>query len=398
MLIHAGAGGVGLAAIQICKHIGAEIFATAGNDEKREYLKSLGVDHVMNSRTLDFADEIMELTGREGIDVVLNSLPGDAIEKSLSCLRAYGRFLEIGKTDIYSNSKMGLLPFQDNLSYFAIDLDRMLRQRSDYIRGLYAELMPFFEDGTFQALPFTQFSTEETVDSFRYMAQRKNIGKVVVTMQAAKVDETAEDRPNAIRKNATYLITGGLGALGMRVARWMAAQGAGHLALMSRRSPSDAVQAEIAEIENAGTRVACIQGDVGDLDSLQAAIDQIPADFGPLSGIIHAAGVLADGVMFDMELEQLAKPLASKVARHLEPARRDTRSATRLLCNVQLGRSGPRVTGSIQLRSRQRVLGCDGRLSPGAGTHRSEHQIGAPGPNPAWLLRREGTRTYPAAA
>ena len=110
MLIHAGAGGVGISAIQIAKAIGAEIFATAGSDEKREFLKSLGVDHVMNSRTLEFADEIMKITDREGVDVVLNSLAGDAIQKSLGCLRAYGRFLEIGKTDIYSNSKIGCCP------------------------------------------------------------------------------------------------------------------------------------------------------------------------------------------------------------------------------------------------------------------------------------------------
>ena len=313
VLIHAGAGGVGLAAIQICQQVGAEVFATAGSEEKRDYLKSLGVQHVMNSRTLDFAEQIMEITGREGVDVVLNSLPGDAIEKSLSCLRAYGRFLEIGKTDIYSNSKMGLLPFQDNLSYFAIDLDRMLRQRADYIRGLYAELMPHFADGRYAALPFTQFGTEETVDSFRYMAQRKNIGKVVVTMQPATVDVSAKEKPPIIRDDASYLITGGLGALGMRVASWMASEGAGHLVLMSRRAPSEAVQEKIKQLESAGARVACIQGDVGDLESLRGALQQIPSDFSPLKGVIHAAGVLADGVMFDMDLEQLAKPLASKV-------------------------------------------------------------------------------------
>ncbi|MEM8679372.1 MAG: SDR family NAD(P)-dependent oxidoreductase, partial [Planctomycetota bacterium] len=313
VLIHAGAGGVGLAAIQICKQIGAEIFATAGSDEKREYLKSLGVDHVMNSRTLDFADEIMEITGREGVDVVLNSLPGDAIEKSLACLRAYGRFLEIGKTDIYSNSKVGLLPFQDNQSYFAIDLDRMLRQRGDYIRGLYDEVMPYFADERYESLPFTQFNTEETVEAFRYMAQRKNIGKVVVMMQPTSVEASQDEPPAIIRQEGTYLITGGLGALGMRVAQWMATQGAGHLVLMSRRAPSEEVLTQIGQLEQAGARVACVQGDVADLESLLGALAQIPGDFAPLSGVIHAAGVLADGVMFDMELDQLEKPLASKV-------------------------------------------------------------------------------------
>ncbi len=131
VLIHAGAGGVGLAAIQIAQQIGAEIFATAGSEAKREFLRSLGVTHVYSSRSTAFAEAILADTDRQGIDVVLNSLPGEAITKSLAVLRAYGRFLEIGKTDIYQNRMIGLLPFQDNLSYFAIDLDRMLRQRPE---------------------------------------------------------------------------------------------------------------------------------------------------------------------------------------------------------------------------------------------------------------------------
>ena len=161
-MIHAGAGGVGLAAIQIAQQIGVEVFATAGSEAKRDFLRSLGVEHVYSSRSTAFAEEILADTNREGIDVVLNSLPGEAITKSLSILRAYGRFLEIGKTDIYQNRMIGLLPFQDNLSYFAIDLDRMLRQRPDYIRELFAEVMQYFEAGHYRALAFTQFDAEHT--------------------------------------------------------------------------------------------------------------------------------------------------------------------------------------------------------------------------------------------
>ena len=151
VLIHAGAGGVGLAAIQIAQHLGVEIFATAGSEAKADFLRSLGVKHVYSSRSVAFAEEILADTNREGVDIVLNSLPGEAITKSLSILRAYGRFLEIGKTDIYQNRMIGLLPFQDNLSYFAIDLDRMLRQRPDYIRELFAEVMQHFEAGHYRA-------------------------------------------------------------------------------------------------------------------------------------------------------------------------------------------------------------------------------------------------------
>jgi myxalamid-type polyketide synthase MxaB len=180
VLIHAGAGGVGLAAIQIAQKIGAEVFATAGSDSKREILRSLGVKHVYSSRSAAFAEEILAATDRQGVDVVLNSLPGEAITKSLSILRAYGRFLEIGKTDIYQNRMIGLLPFQDNLSYFAIDLDRMLRQRPDSIRELFADVMQHFEAGDYSPLNFTRFESTGVIDAFRYMSQRKNVGKVVV--------------------------------------------------------------------------------------------------------------------------------------------------------------------------------------------------------------------------
>ncbi|QDU54007.1 type I polyketide synthase [Aeoliella mucimassa] len=315
VLIHAGAGGVGLAAIQICQHFGAEVFATAGSDEKRDYLRSLGVKHVYSSRTLDFAEQILEDTNREGVDVVLNSLPGEAITKSLSILRAYGRFLEIGKTDIYQNRKIGLLPFQDNLSYFAIDLDRMLRQRPTYIRGLYDEVMPYFEKGIYEPELFTRFELDGTIDAFRYMSQRKNIGKVVVAVADSVTggdDQPALPDESLIHSDGSYLITGGLGGLGLQVANWLADNGAGGLVLMSRRAPSDAQQAAIKSLEAKGTKVHHLQGDVVDLVGLTAGLAALPTELPKIRGVIHAAGVLADGVMADMSLEQFDRAMLPK--------------------------------------------------------------------------------------
>lgn len=320
VLIHAGAGGVGLAAIQIAQKVGAEIFATAGSEAKRDILRSLGVKHVYSSRTTAFADEILAATDRQGVDVVLNSLPGEAITKSLSILRAYGRFLEIGKTDIYQNRMIGLLPFQDNLSYFAIDLDRMLRQRPDYILHLFADVMRHFEAGDYKSLNFTRFETDGVIDAFRYMSQRKNVGKVVVAFesQASRVEgrgpeEKAEREKAFIRRDGTYLVTGGLGALGLRVGKWLAEQGAGAVALLSRRGPSEAVQSSLQAIRDVGTEVVVLSGDVTDLRSLKSALDQLSNTAAPLRGIIHAAGVLDDGVLVDMSLEQLDRAMAPKV-------------------------------------------------------------------------------------
>lgn len=320
VLIHAAAGGVGLAAIQIAQHVGAEVFATAGSDEKREYLRQLGVQHVYSTRTLEFADKIMEVTHREGVDVVLNSLPGDAISKSLSILRAYGRFLEIGKIDIYQNRMLGLLPFQDNLSYFAIDLDRMLRQRPSAIQALFADLSGHFSAGHFQPLPLTVFPAHDVAGGLRFLSQRKNIGKVVVSFPPDTLPReispgTVESSPagTRIRPDATYLITGGLGALGLQSAQWLAAQGARHLALLARSGPSLEASAAIELLRQGGVEVVALRGDVADADSLQGACAQIPAHFPALRGVIHAAGVLADGIVFDMPLERLEKALAPKV-------------------------------------------------------------------------------------
>lgn len=312
VLIHAGAGGVGLAAIQIAQDIGAEIFATAGSDLKRDYLRELGVSHVMDSRTLEFADQIRQQTDGEGIDVVLNSLPGDAIDRSLSVLRSYGRFLEIGKTDIYQNRAVGLLPFQDNLSYFAIDLDRMLRQRPDTIRRLLSEVMEYFAEGRYRPLELTSFAYAETRDAFRYMAQRKNIGKVVVSMQS---DDGDSDETEAVETpQRTCLITGGLGALGQRVALSYASRRQSHIVLMSRRKPNAEGEAFLDELRSRGVEAHAVQGDVSDPASLAEALGTIPEQFPPLGTIVHAAGVLDDGVLFDMSAERLQRTMAPKVA------------------------------------------------------------------------------------
>jgi len=180
VLIHAAAGGLDWPRSKSRNRSAQKCSPPPAATRSGIFLRSLGVQHVFSSRTLDFAGQIMEATQRQGVDVVLNSLPGDAISKSLSVLRAYGRFLEIGKTDIYQNRMLGLLPFQDNLSYFAIDLDRLLRQRPETVRSLFAETMRHVAAGDYKPLPRTEFPAEQTADAFRYMAQRKNIGKVVV--------------------------------------------------------------------------------------------------------------------------------------------------------------------------------------------------------------------------
>ena len=311
VLIHAAAGGVGLAAVQLAQQAGAEIFATAGSPEKRAYLKSMRVPHILDSRSLAFADEIMKKTGGYGVDVVLNSLPGEYITRSLSILAAYGRFVEIGKTDIYQNKLLGLFPFRNNLSYFALDLERVCREKPELVRSLLFELVAMFEKGSLRPLPHNIFRIEDAANAFRYMARRKNIGKVVLSFRGASA-ETHSDRSLSPRADATYLITGGHGGLGLAVARWLVEKGARHIALLSRSGASAAGETVAAELAAKGATVATIKADVSNEGELRHALGEIGSTMPPLRGVIHAAGVLDDRLLANLDAESFRRVLGPK--------------------------------------------------------------------------------------
>jgi NADPH:quinone reductase-like Zn-dependent oxidoreductase len=181
VLIHSAAGGTGLAAVQLALHAGAEVFATAGSPTKRAYLAERGVTHVMESRNLAFADAVLARTGGDGVDIVLNSLTGDAIARGLGVLGPYGRFVEIGKRDIYQGKTIPLAPFRKSLSYFAVDLAGMVRERPALYATLLAEVMELVEARAVAGLPATVFPMARVVDAFHAMAQAKHVGKIVVS-------------------------------------------------------------------------------------------------------------------------------------------------------------------------------------------------------------------------
>jgi phthiocerol/phenolphthiocerol synthesis type-I polyketide synthase C len=317
VLVHAATGGVGLAAIQIARWLGAEVFATAGSEEKRAYLRSLGVQHVMDSRSLLFADEMMQVTNGQGVDVVLNSLSGEAIARSLSVLAPYGRFLEIGKRDIYQNTSIGLQPFQKSLSYFAIDLDRLSRERPALVGQLLREVMQQFEAGAFQPLPLRVYPVADIAEAFRTMAQARHMGKLVIDqkrIEGAQVSSAQPDR--LIHADGTYLLTGGAGGLGLKIAQWLVEAGARHLVLVSRHNRSDLpphVIKTIEELETRGTQIVIAQADVAREAELAAVFAQIDRTLPPLKGVIHAAGVLDDGVLLQQTTERFQAVLSPKV-------------------------------------------------------------------------------------
>ncbi len=301
VLIHAAAGGVGLAAVQLAQQAGAEIFGTAGSPEKQAYLKSLGVQHVMSSRTLDFADEIAKITNGQGVDVVLNSLADDFITKSVSVLADDGCFLEIGKRGIWSEEQVKQI--KPGASYFAYDLADVLQNDPPLLQAMARELLADFESGALKPLPLQAFSSHHVVDAFRYMAQARHIGKVVV------MHETS----GHIRPDASYLITGGLGGLGFTVARWLVERGARHLALVGRSGPSESAQAAIQELEQAGAQVRVLQADVSQKEQVAKALAEMSQTMPPLRGVIHAAGVLDDGVLRQQDRARFANVMGPKV-------------------------------------------------------------------------------------
>jgi NADPH:quinone reductase-like Zn-dependent oxidoreductase len=306
ILIHAAAGGVGMAAVQLAKRTGAVIFGTAGSPEKRAYLKSIGVDHVMDSRSLAFAEEIMTITQGEGVDIVLNSLNGDFIPKNLAVLKEQGRFLEIGKIGVWSAQEVAAV--KPGVQYHLIFLGEQMAQEPQLVNAMLLRLTAELEQGTLHPLPQRLFALAEAGQAFRFMAQAKHIGKIVVTQPRAATPVTA------IQADATYLITGGLGGLGLVTAQWLIAQGARHLMLVGRTgAASQQAQATLAQWEAEGVQVTVAQADVSQLDEVSGVLAQIEASMPPLRGIIHAAGVIDDGMLHQQSWARFEQVMAPKV-------------------------------------------------------------------------------------
>lgn len=314
ILIHAGTGGVGQAAIQIAKHLGLTIFSTAGTPEKRKLLRDMGVDHVLDSRTLEFADEIMRITGGVGVDAVLNSLAGDFIPKNFSVLKTFGRYMEIGKVDVYGNSKIGLEPLRNNISFFVIDLAQHLQDKPEYVAEMFSDLEKMFSDEIYGPLPSEVFPITDVVGAFRFMAAGKHIGKNVLDFDVPEIEiGQPTERGHMFRSDGTYLITGGAGGFGLELAHWMVENGARHFALMSRSGPKEDAAERIEALKQSGVTVMDARGDVtkrDDIDKIVAAIQKTDA---PLIGVIHGAMVLDDEFINELDRERFDSVLLPKM-------------------------------------------------------------------------------------
>ncbi len=307
ILIHAAAGGIGQAARQLAQQVGAEIYATASSP-KWGFLREQGIQHIMNSRTLEFADHIRELTCGEGVDVVLNSLNGDFIPKSLDILKPGGRFVEIGKAGIWTPEEVA--QYRSDITYLPFDLGDVGEAQPERIGQMFEDLLQLFEQDRLHPLYHQEYPITRVIEAFRLMQQGKHKGKIVITLP-----DPVEpiDRQTLIKSDASYLITGGLGALGLQMAQWLAEQGARHLVLTGRRDPSDQARSIISDLEGMGARVTVIQGDIAQSSDVTRILTTIQSALPPLRGILHVAGVLDDGLLKDQSWERFRTVMGPKV-------------------------------------------------------------------------------------
>lgn len=313
VLIHGGAGGVGLAALQIAAAQGAQVIATAGSPAKRELLRQLGAAHVFDSRSLVFADDVMRVTGGKGVDVVLNSLFGEAMERSIECLKPFGRFVELGKRDYYANSQIGLRPFRRNLTYFGVDADQLLVYRPELAVRVFEQLGAGFERGDLIPLPHIVFDSAEVVDAFRLMQKSGHIGKILV--KAPPKVEAPRARAPKITAKGAYLVVGGLGGFGAETAAWLVEKGARHIWLTSRSGRvTEPARAAIRRMEAMGAKVVTRACDAADEAAQKALIDEIEAGPARLRGVLHTAMTLDDALFANLDGERIRTVLRPKIA------------------------------------------------------------------------------------
>lgn len=310
VLIHAGAGGVGLAAIQIAQMLGAKVVASAGTEEKRNYLSKLGVWQVIDSSTPAFGKELTAKIGERGVDVVLNSLAGPYVEASLEALAPGGRFVEIGKRDFLENTKIGLRPFHKGLRFASVDMERFYIEDRDSGQRLLEAVMAAFERGALRPIPDTVFPLAEAPRAFQKLLRREVIGKVVLTSPDADACEDTDGI--AATGRDTYLVTGGLGALGLVAARWLARRGAQRIVLASRSAPSPEVADQIDLLGAKGSLVEAASIDVSSREQLERWLAELDRAGDRLKGVIHAAGVLDDATLLNLDAAQVTKVFRPK--------------------------------------------------------------------------------------
>jgi NADPH:quinone reductase-like Zn-dependent oxidoreductase/NAD(P)-dependent dehydrogenase (short-subunit alcohol dehydrogenase family)/acyl carrier protein len=315
VLVHSATGGVGQAAIAIARWAGAEVFATAGSPVRRALLHDMGIEYVYDSRSLEFADQIRRDTHGYGVDVVLNSLPGAAQRAGVELLSSRGRFVEIGKRDIYGDTRLGLLPFRRNLSFYGVDLWLMSTSHPQVIHDLLRRVYELVSDGVLPMLEHTCYPLAKAAKAIRMMSAAEHIGKLVLTVPREGYGTVVvpPQRAPVFQPDAAYIVTGGLGGLGLFLAEGMAAAGSGRIVLTARSQPNPTVRKTIARIRASGADIQVECGNIAEPATATRLVEVATATWLPVRGVLHAAAVVEDATLTNITDELIDRDWAPKV-------------------------------------------------------------------------------------
>ncbi|OBI34791.1 sulfolipid-1 biosynthesis phthioceranic/hydroxyphthioceranic acid synthase [Mycobacterium colombiense] len=315
VLIHSGTGGVGQAAIAIARAVGCEIFATAGSPQRRKLLQDMGVEHVYDSRSTEFADQIRRDTDGYGVDVVLNSLPGAAQRAGIDLLALGGRFIELGKRDVYGDTHLGLFPFRRNLSLFVVDLALLTFSHPHTVRCLLTTVYQRTAAGELPLPRTTHYPLHDAAAAVRLVAGAGHTGKVVLQVPRAgsSVAAVPPDKVRPFRADGAYIITGGNGGLGLFLAGEMASAGCGRIVLNSRSQPNGQAREAIELLRGAGADIAVECGDIAAPQTADRLVACATATGLPVRGVLHAAAVVEDATLANVTDELIDRCWAPKV-------------------------------------------------------------------------------------
>ncbi len=315
VLIHSATGGVGQAAVGIARAAGAEIFATAGSPERRELLGAMGIKHVYDSRSIEFAEQIRRDTHGYGVDIVLNSVAGAAQQAGLQLLAFGGRFVEIGKRDVYDDNRIGLFTFRRNLTFSYVDLALMSLYQPGQIRELLDTVYRSVADGTLPMPQSTHYPLAKAATAIRVMCAAEHVGKLVLDIprEGQTSALVPPEQAQVFRGDGSYIITGGLGTVGLVLAESLAAAGCGRVVLCSRGAPSDAAQQTLEMIRALGCDVVVERGDIAHPDTAHQLVAAATATGLPLRGVLHAAGIIENASLASITDELLTGEWTPKV-------------------------------------------------------------------------------------
>ena len=320
ILIHAAAGGVGQASIQLARHFGLEIFATVGSEDKRQLIEevySIEPDHIFNSRDLSFAKGVMRMTKGRGVDCVINSLSGEALRQSWHCIAAFGHFIEIGMKDILSNTGLEMGSFLQDASFTFSNLKHVLSDNPNLMAEIIEGTFDFLRRGIIKPMsPVTVYSISDAVNAFRLMQTGKHRGKVALRWDKTDVVPVLQNVNNSLKvdQSATYLLIGGLGGIGRSLANLLVDLGARYLCFISRSGDaSESAQKLIQALKNQKIHVTVYSCDVADKENLAQTLHQCSETMPAIKGVFQCAMVLRDSLFERMNYDQWTSSLRPKV-------------------------------------------------------------------------------------